>query len=93
MQKVAAHAADLAAPAIGKLLSLTETQIGPRLDLEHERKILRTHAGLEVAHHIFHTHQLLGDAGGQRVLGRGIDGGWVNAFIVHRRRRAKAPGY
>ena len=90
MQKTTANAADQSALAVGELLALAQAQIGTRFFLKHEGKVFRTHAGLQIAHHIFHAHQLLGHQRGQLVLGWRVDRGWIDTFVVHGGRSAKA---
>src|SRR3990167_8258434 len=69
--------------------ALADAQVGARLGLQHERKVLSAHAGLQVAHHMVRAHQRLGHVAGELRLSLGIDGGRVDALVVHRGRAPK----
>ncbi|MNS28702.1 hypothetical protein D3C72_606890 [compost metagenome] len=71
---------------------LADAQIGTGLLLQHEGKIFRAHAGLQVAVDVLRADQRLRHVGREHRFGRGVDRGRVDAFVLDRRGRAKAGG-
>ena len=72
--------------------TLTQAQVGARLDLQHEGKIFGPHAGVHLAVDMLMANELLRHFGGKTCFGGCIDGGGIDAFVVHMDRSAQTQG-
>ena len=90
VEVVAAVVQRVAAPLRG--LALANAHVRTGFDLQHEGEVFPAHAGRHVAHHLRLAHQTGGHIGGEFGLWHGVDGGRVNALVVHVRCGPKALG-